>query len=183
MPSLSLGRLASLFILLLSAGEPAIAGDFGSGLSAYNRGDYIAAFRDWYPLAERGDAPSQAGLGFLFHKGLGVAQDDVEAASWFEKAAGKGQAEAQLLLGTLYFFGEGVQQNYVMAFAWCEIAQSNGQSDALECRDAALEHMTSDEVTQSFRLVTEWLSRHPSSPTCRKAVRPQGELEEATGPC
>ena len=167
MPSLSLGRLASLFILLLSAGEPAIAGDFSSGLSAYNRGD----------------APSQAGLGFLIHKGLGVAQDDVEAASWFEKAAGKGQAEAQLLLGTLYFFGEGVQQNYVMAFAWCEIAQSNGQSDALECRDAALEHMTSDEVTQSFRLVTEWLSRHPSSPTCRKAVRPQGELEEATGPC
>jgi uncharacterized protein len=105
-------------------------------------------------------ATAQAGLGFLFHKGLGVAQDDVEAASWFEKAAGKGQAEAQLLLGTLYFFGEGVKQNYVMAFAWCEIAQSNGQSDALECRDAALEHMTSAEITQSFRLVTEWLGRH-----------------------
>jgi uncharacterized protein len=103
MPSWSLGRLASLFSLLLSAAEPAIAGDFSSGLSAYNSGDYIAAFRDWYPLAERGDAPAQAGLGFLFHKGLGVAQDDVEAASWFEKAAGKGQAEAQLLLGTLYF--------------------------------------------------------------------------------
>jgi hypothetical protein len=48
----------------------------------------------------------------------------------------------------------------VMAFAWCEIAQSNGQSDALECRDAALEHMTSAEITQSFRLVTEWLDRH-----------------------
>ena len=161
MPSLSLGLLASLLILLLSAGEPAIAVDFSSGLSAYNRGDYTAAFRDWYPLAERGDAAAQAGLGFLFHKGLGVAQDDVEAASWFEKAAGKGQAEAQLLLGTLYFFGEGVQQNYVMAFAWCEIAQSNGQSDALECRDAALEHMTNAEITQSFRLVTEWLGRHP----------------------
>ena len=77
MPSLSLRRLASLLILLLSAGGPAIADDFSSGLSAYNRGDYIAAFRDWYPLAERGDAPAQAGLGFLFHKGLGVAQDDV----------------------------------------------------------------------------------------------------------
>jgi TPR repeat protein len=60
----------------------------------------------------------------------------------------------------LYFFGDGVQQNYVMAFAWCEIAQSNGQSDASECRDAALEHMTSAEVAQSFRLVTEWLGRH-----------------------
>jgi uncharacterized protein len=159
MLSPSLSRLASL-VILLSAGQPATAGDFRSGLSAYNRGDYITAFRDWYPLAEHGDAPSQTGLGFLFHKGLGVTQDDIEAAYWFEKAASKGQAEAQLLLGTLYFFGEGVQQNYVMAFAWCEIAQSNGQSDALECRDAALEHMTNAEIEQSFRLVTEWQGRH-----------------------
>ena len=154
------GRLASFVMPLLSTVQPATASDFGSGLSAYNRGDYITAFRDWYPLAEHGDAAAQAGLGFLFHKGLGVAQDDVEAASWFEKGADKGQAEAQLLLGTLYFFGEGVQQSYVMAFTWCEIAQSNGQSDAIECRDAALEHMTSAEMKQSFRLVTEWLGHH-----------------------
>jgi len=161
MLSSSLSRLVGLVIVLLSTAQPAAAGDFRSGLSAYNRGDYIGAFRDWYPLAEHGDARAQAGLGFLFHKGLGVAQDDVEAASWFEKAAGKGQAEAQLLLGTLYFFGEGVPQNYVTAFAWCEIAQSNGQTDALECRDAALEHMTSDEIKRSFRLVTEWQERLP----------------------
>ena len=160
MLSSSLVRLMSFAFLLLGVAQTATAGDFRSGLSAYNRGDYITAFRDWYPLAEHGDAPAQAGLGFLFHKGLGVTQDDIEAASWFEKAAAKGQAEAQLLLGTLYFFGEGVQQNYVLAFAWCEIAQSNGQSDALECRDAALEHMTSAEITQSFHLVTEWLGRH-----------------------
>jgi TPR repeat protein len=160
MLSSRLGPFAGLVVLLLSAAPPASADDFCSGLSAYNRGDYITAFRDWYTLAERGDASAEAGLGFLFHKGLGVAQDDIEAASWFEKAADKGQAEAQLLLGTLYFFGEGVRQNYVMAFAWCEIAQSNGQSDALECRDAALEHMTSAETRQSFRLVTEWLGRH-----------------------
>src|SRR5215467_16143194 len=154
-----LGHLGSL-VMLSSTVQPSTASDFGSGLSAYNRGDYITAFRDWYPLAEHGDAPAQAGLGFLFHKGLGVIQDDTEAASWFEKAAGKGQAEAQLLLGTLYFFGEGVQQNYVLAFAWCEIAQSNGQSDALECRDAALEHMTNTEIKQSFRLVTELQHRY-----------------------
>ena len=161
----SAGRVASIVIPLLSSAQPAAAGDFGSGLSAYNRGDYVTAFRDWYPLAERGEARAQTGLGFLFHKGLGVTQDDLEAASWFEKAASKGQAEAQLLLGTLYFFGEGVQQSYVIAFAWCEVAQSNGQSDALECRDAALEHMTSAEREQAFRLVTEWQAHHsPASP-------------------
>jgi hypothetical protein len=56
-----------------------------------------------------------------------------------------------------------VRQSYVMAFAWCEIAQSNGQSDALECRDAALEHMSNAEIKQSFRLVTE-LQRRYSRP-------------------
>ena len=59
----SLGGLASLVILLLSVAQTATAGDFLSGLSAYNRGDYIRAFRDWYPLAEHGDPAAEAGLG------------------------------------------------------------------------------------------------------------------------
>ena len=67
-----LSRVASVVIPLLLTAQPAAAGDFRSGLSAYNRGDYITAFRDWYPLAEHGDARAQAGLGFLFHKGSGA---------------------------------------------------------------------------------------------------------------
>lgn len=117
--------------------------------------------RDWLGLAEQGDPAAQAGIGFLFHKGLGVVQDDAEAAKWFVKAAEKGQAEAQLLLGTLFYFGTGVPQSYVTAFAWCDIAETNGQSDASECRDAALEHMTAAETAESFRIVTEWQNRHP----------------------
>ena len=85
----------------------AAAQDFRSGLSAYNTGDYARAFHDWSALAEQGDPAAEAGIGFLFHKGLGVAQDDAEAAKWFVKAAEQGQAEAQLLLGTLFFFGQG----------------------------------------------------------------------------
>ena len=139
----------------------AVAQDFRSGLSAYNSGDYTRAFHEWLGLAEQGDPSAEAGIGFLFHKGLGVTQDDAEAATWFVKAAEQGQAEAQLLLGTLFFFGMGVPQSYITAFAWCDIAETNGQSDAAECRDVALEHMTPAEMAQSFRLVTEWLGRHP----------------------
>src|SRR5260370_21198598 len=83
-----------LFPCLVLAGiGPALAGDFQSGLSAYNGGDYVGAFRDWLPLAERGDAAAQAGLGFLLHKGLGAFRDDVEAARWFARAAEQDQAE------------------------------------------------------------------------------------------
>jgi TPR repeat protein len=140
---------------------PTLAQDFRSGLSAYDSGDYTRAFHDWFSLAEQGDARSEAGIGFLLHRGLGVSRDDGEASSWLIKAAEQGQAEAQLILGSLFFFGEGVPQNYVTAYAWCDIAQTNGQSDAQECRDAALEHLSPTEMQQSFKLVTDWFERHP----------------------
>lgn len=92
-----------------------------------------------------------------------MRQDDARAATWSIKAAEQGQAEAQLLLGTLFFFGQGVPQSYVSAYAWCEIAETNGQSDAQECRDAALEHMSTEETKQSFKLVADWFGRHPHS--------------------
>jgi TPR repeat protein len=157
--------LAWLIVATVVTGGAAFAQDFRSGLSAYNSGDYARAFHDWLGLAEHGDAAAEAGIGFLFHKGLGVTQDDAEAASWFVKAAEQNQAEAQLLLGTLFFFGQGVPQSYVSAFAWCDIAETNGQSDAGECRDAALEHMTAAEMTQSYKIVRDWLAKHwPATP-------------------
>ena len=152
--------LIALAAATVPACGAAVAQDFRAGLSAYNSGDYPSAFREWLGLAEQGDPAAEAGIGFLFHKGLGVTQDDAQAAAWFVKAAEQGQAEAQLLLGTLFFFGKGVPQSYVSAFAWCDIAGTNGQSDASECRDVALERMTPDETTQSFKIVTDWLGRH-----------------------
>jgi TPR repeat protein len=153
----------ALWAIAVIASGAAAAQEFRSGLSAYNNGDYTRAFREWLAPAEHGDPAAQAGIGFLFHKGLGVVQDDAEAASWFVKAAEQGQAEAQLLLGTLFFYGHGVPQSYVSAYAWCDIAETNGQSDASECRDAALEHLSPAEMHQSFNIVSEWFKRHPHS--------------------
>jgi TPR repeat protein len=153
----------AVLLMAVPAYGGAVAQDFRSGLSAYNGGDYTRAFREWLGPAERGDPAAEAGIGFLFHKGLGVTQDDAEAASWFVKAAEQGQAEAQLLLGTLFFFGHGVPQSYVSAFAWCDIAETSGQSDASECRDAALEHLSPTEMRQSFSIVSEWFKRHTRS--------------------
>ena len=158
-------RLLAAWVSFVAAALPAcgmaVAQDFRSGLSAYNGGDYARAFRDWLGLAEQGDPAAEAGIGFLFHKGLGVTQDDAEAATWFIKAAEQGQAEAQLLLGSLFFFGQGVPQSYVSAYAWCDIAETNGQSDASECRDASLEHLTPAEMAESYKIVSDWLGRHP----------------------
>ena len=133
--------------------------DFRRGLSAFDTGDYATALESWRPLAERGEPRSQAGIGFMYHRGLGVTADDREAAVWLERAAEHGQAEGQLMLGILYYYGSGVSQSYVRAYAWCELAEINGNGDATLCRDAALESMPDADREKAFRLVVELRER------------------------
>ncbi len=145
-------------IAVAAAGSP--DEDFRAGLSAFNGGDFATALRLWRPLADRNDARSQAGIGFMYHRGLGVKADDVAAAFWLRKAAEQGQAEGQMMLGNLYYFGLGVPQSYAAAYAWCELAQDNGQADAQPCRDAALESLNGDaQLRDAFRMVRELRER------------------------
>jgi TPR repeat protein len=152
--------VAYLAIATASATAGSPEEDFRNGLSAFNGGDFAAAMRLWRPLADRDDARSQAGVGFLYHRGLGVKTDDTQAAFWLRKAAEQGQAEGQLMLGSLYFFGLGVPQSYATAYAWCELAQDNGQAEGQMCRDAALQSLTEDaQLRDAFRMVSEFRER------------------------
>ena len=155
-------------LLLLAADMPAAAAPadtpFRLGLSAYNSGDYRKAMKIWLPLAQGEDAASQAGIGFMYHRGFGVAIDNQKAAFWLRKAAEHGQPEGQLMLGSLYFDGAGVEKSYVKAYAWCDLAQDTGNADAQMCRDAALQSiLTPDEMKAAFRLSLDFHQRfrHP----------------------
>jgi TPR repeat protein len=157
--------LAAMLVAAVVGIAPAMAGtsdeDFAHGLSAFNTGDFATALRLWRPLAESGEPRSQAGLGFMYHRGMGVGVDDKEAALWLTRAAEQGQAEGELMLGILYYYGRGVSQSYVRAYAWCELAETAGNADATLCRDAALESMPSDaERQEAFRLVVELQERY-----------------------
>jgi TPR repeat protein len=136
--------------------------DFRRGLSAFNTGDYATALKVWRPLAEKDEPRSQAGIGFMYHRGMGVRADDREAAMWLTRAAERGQAEGQLMLGILFYYGHGVPQNHVQAYAWCELAQINGNGDATLCRDAALESIPNADRERAFRLVVELRDRQRS---------------------
>ena len=137
--------------------------DFRRGLTAFNTGDYATALQVWRPLAEKDEPRSLAGIGFMYHRGMGVRADDREAAAWLLRAAEHGQAEGQLMLGILFYYGLGVAQSYVQAYAWCELAETNGNGDATLCRDAALEAMPDADREQAFRLVVELRDRQRSS--------------------
>jgi len=127
--------------------------EFRKGLSAYNSGDFKKAMQVWLPLAQHEDAPAQAGLGFMYYRGFGMAVDNQKAAYWLRKAAEHGQPEGQLMLGSLYFYGKGVTQSYIQAYAWCDLAQDGGNADASACRDAALQSLASNkDLQEAFKL-------------------------------
>ena len=70
--------MAALLVTLASA---TTAADFDSGVTAYDRGDYAVALREFRPLAEEGDARAQYNLGLMYAEGNGVPEDDREAAT------------------------------------------------------------------------------------------------------
>ena len=82
--------------------------------------------RNLYESADQGNSSAMASLGTLFHLGMGVPQDDVEALDWYRRAADLGQADAMNNVGTLYLTGRGTPQDYAEAMKWYQRAADAG---------------------------------------------------------
>ena len=82
----------------------------------------------WYRLsAEQDYAPAQEALGLCYYFGLGVEENDEEAAKWLHPAAAYDfLPTAQRILGELYGYGWGVEQSDEKAIYWFERAIKNG---------------------------------------------------------
>jgi TPR repeat protein len=76
--------------------------------------------------AERGSIKQEVELGAAYFAGRGVAQDEKQAAYWYEKAANAGDPGAQLEIGYLYQMGIGVRRDPATAVRWYERAASSG---------------------------------------------------------
>ena len=146
--------------LMATALAPVRAGEFEDGLSAFNAGDYGMAIAHWLPQAQRGDAKSQASLGFLYYSGKGVRQNDEQSLHWFGRAAEAGQPTAQFFLGLHYYYGRGVERDLARAHSWCDIALTNGYMESLFCRDFVALEMSADDVRRSAELTATFLRTH-----------------------
>lgn len=82
------------------------------------------------PSTDPGNAQVQFGLGLKFANGKGVAQDYVQAADWYRKAADQSHALAQFNLGTMYATGQGVAQDEAQSAAWFGRAARQGDAGA-----------------------------------------------------
>lgn len=144
-----------LCLLTLSCGA-AFAADFATGLSAYQKGDYATAAKEWRPIAESGDREVQFNLGLLYVDGKGVPQDYAQAVSWFEKSAEQDYDKAQLNLGALYGIGKGVKRDYIQAYKWLNICAAKGNAKCAAQRDLVGQKMKPAQVTTAQRLSSEW---------------------------
>jgi TPR repeat protein len=104
-------RNVALALAFWFAAGTALAGDLEDGNTAYKLGDYKKALHFFKPLAERGSALAQFGLGVMYDQGHGVPQNYKEALKWYRLAADQGHADAQSSLGLMYKEGLGVPQD------------------------------------------------------------------------
>jgi len=88
----------------------------------------------WMRLAaEQGVVPAQLLVGVAYDTGIGVAEDNTEAARWFRcaerrlrVAAESADSDAQYFLGQIYERGEAVLKNLVEAERWYRLAAEEG---------------------------------------------------------
>jgi len=62
----------------------------------------------------------------MFHDGIGVSQDYIEALKWYKKAAEQGLASAQHDLGVIFQQGSGVEKDYSIAISWYRLSANQG---------------------------------------------------------
>ena len=97
-------RLLALLVVTITLGiaQGANAGPYEDALAAHGRKDYATALRLLKPLATKGDATAQTGLGFMYENGQGVPQDYKEAVRWYGLAAAQGNATAHCHVGRVH---------------------------------------------------------------------------------
>ena len=148
--------LTSALALLLFLTLTVAAADFSAGLNAYQKKDYAAAAKEWRPLAEKGDAPSQFNLGLMYVDGLGVPQDYNQALSWFERSAQQDYAKAQLNLGAMYASGKGIKRDYIQAYKWLNVCAAKGEQKCVAQRDLVAGKLKPKQLVAAQRLSSEF---------------------------
>jgi uncharacterized protein len=150
--------------------QPALAGPYEDGRSAFDGGDYQTALRDWRPLAQKGIAGAEFGLGVMYANGDGVAPDYGIAAGWFRKAADKNYAAAEFELGRLYVNGHGVAKDYATALSWFRKAADQGSADGQFA--LGVMYQNGQGVVQDYATAANWYTKaaERDNPTAQYAL-------------
>lgn len=114
------------------------------GVAAYQAGDLPLAFKEFSAVADTGNADGQFNVALMYEQGIGVAKDETQALSWYEKSAQQGNSNAQFNLGVLYENGRGTAVDFAQANQWYRKAAAQG--DALAIGNLGMLYMRGDGV-------------------------------------
>jgi hypothetical protein len=108
------------------------------------------------------DAEASWHQAFAYLKGVGVPQDEWQAAKWLKRAANLGDPTAQAALSDLYLRGIGVQRDYVRAYTWATIAAAKvgGEDERLAFLQ---QRMTRSELADANRRIQTWFHAQKAS--------------------
>ena len=145
-----------------------MAGSYEDAAAADQRRDYATALALLRPLAERGDARAQYGIGLMTLHGHGIPQDDSAANQWLRRSADQGYGPAQFRLGMNYAGGTYDPPDRVQAYLWLTLSaeclspdDAGAKEEALVTRDREVKFMTQTEIVNSLELVRKWRQEHP----------------------
>lgn len=172
LPALLLATVITVTTAAIARGDAPVRGE-----SAFRHGDYVRAFRDLLPLAERGNPKALGLIGFMYEHGFGAPQAYVAAASFYARGAFEGDPFAQAMLGLMYDKGHGVRQDFVLAYKWLNLAAAHTRGHERNAyarfRDAVASKMSKDEIAWGQWLALAWVPLTPP---------PEGALPELKPP-
>ena len=149
-------RVRSLIAMCCLLATPIWAQDHNSGFKETQPADFASATSEWRRMAEQGQAAAQYNLGIMYEYGLGVRQNDVEAARWYRKASVQGVSVAQYKLGIMYDNGWGVPPSDTEAVRWYRNAAEQGHPFAQH--DLAFMYAAGTGVAQDYLRAYMWLN-------------------------
>lgn len=102
-----------------------VASSVAAGITAYNRGDIVTAYRLLKAASDAGDSDAEVNLGYLYARGQGTPADQGEALRLYLLSAGQGNPEGMNAVGYKYRYGSGVKIDLPRAVHWfCRAALS-----------------------------------------------------------
>lgn len=102
--------------------------DYKKGQESWQQGDLVGAMPSLKKAADAGHAGAQALYGYL----LDQADNDVEAADYYKRAADQGNSDGAFGLAGLYTSGDGgLAEDYVLAREWLGKAANAGHAQAI----------------------------------------------------
>jgi TonB family protein len=122
-------------------------------LELFNAKQYEAARAPAKAGAAAGSALSMYVLGRIAAAENGTGSD-IEAATWFRKAAGAGWVAAMVELGSLYQSGRGVDQDFVEAAHWYRSAAEKSDSAGMAALGRLYE--IGGGVEQDYAQASQW---------------------------